>query len=36
MIFLVAQPGLTIQDLIELKKISQGLGLGLGLGSAWV
>ena len=36
MIFLVARPGLTIQDLIELKQISQGLGLGLGLGLAWV
>ena len=34
MIFLVARPGLTIQDLIEFKQISQGLGLGLGL--AWV
>ena len=34
MIFLAARLRLTIQDLIELKQISQGLGLGLGL--AWV
>ena len=32
MIYLVARLRLTIQDLIELKQISQGLGLGL----AWV
>ena len=34
MIFLAARLRLTIQDLIELEQISQGLGLGLGL--AWV
>ena len=34
MILLVARLRLTIQDLIELEQISQGLGLGLEL--AWV